>query len=120
VPTLALHAINGESAGNYQLIIRKLDAKRVSLFRETNWPFCKISCFAKQPVSHVSLFLIRNETVLFACFAILFTKFLNFSFKSSFIPPMPCYFCALTPMNIFYAAPDPAALDPAAPDPTLL
>jgi hypothetical protein len=93
----------------------KLDAKRVSLFRETNWPFRKISCFPKQPVSHVLLFLIRNETAHFACFAIFFTKFLYFSQKSSFIPSMSCYFWALTPIKNFYAAPDPAA-----PDPTLL
>jgi hypothetical protein len=53
----------------------KLYAKRVLLFCETNWPFRKISCFVKQLVSHVLLFLIQNETACFACFAILFTKF---------------------------------------------
>jgi hypothetical protein len=56
----------------------KLAAKLVSSFRKTNWPFREILCFAKRPVSHVSLFLIRNETARFTCFAILFRKFLNF------------------------------------------
>jgi hypothetical protein len=34
--------------------------------------------FAKLPVSHVSLFSIRNETAGFVCFATCFAKFLTF------------------------------------------
>jgi hypothetical protein len=44
------------SETRFAFCFAKLDAKRVLLFRETNCPFREISCFAKQPVLHVSFF----------------------------------------------------------------
>jgi hypothetical protein len=49
------------SETRFAFCFAKFGAKRVSLFRKTNWLFRKISCFAKQPVSHVSLFLVRSS-----------------------------------------------------------
>jgi hypothetical protein len=53
--------IRVSSKTRFAFCFAKLDTKRVSLFRETNWLFREISCFAKQPVSLVSLFLVRSS-----------------------------------------------------------
>jgi hypothetical protein len=55
------HAVRVSSETHFAFCFAKLGAKRVSLFRKTNWLFHEISCFAKQPVSHVSLFLVRSS-----------------------------------------------------------
>jgi hypothetical protein len=55
------HSSRVSSETRFAFCFAKLDAKRVSLFRETNWLFHEISCFAKQPVLHVSLFLVRSS-----------------------------------------------------------
>jgi hypothetical protein len=55
------------SENRFAFCFAKLDAKRVSLFRETNWPFRETASFAcfvifntKQSVSHVSQFFSQN------------------------------------------------------------
>jgi hypothetical protein len=50
------HRVSSET--RFAFCFAKLDVKRVPLFRETNWLFSEISCFAKQPVLHVSLFFL--------------------------------------------------------------
>jgi hypothetical protein len=49
------------SKTHFAFCFAKLNAKRVLLFRETNWLFRKFLCFAKQPVLPVSLFLVRSS-----------------------------------------------------------
>jgi hypothetical protein len=116
--TQPLHKLNELNRGlrvssetRFAFCFAKLDAKRVSLFRKTNWLFREISCFAKQSVLHVSLFLGRSyylrDNPIFT------SVYDNYSTTSVAGP------------HHFYAAPAPiknfdAVLDPAAPAPTLL
>jgi hypothetical protein len=59
--SFALSENRVSSKTRFAFCFTKLYAKRVLLFRETNWLFCEILCFAKQPVLNVSLFLVRSS-----------------------------------------------------------
>jgi hypothetical protein len=82
------------------------------LFRENNWLFHEISYFAKQPVSHVSLFLVRSSNL--SDNPIFTSVMINTTSVAG-----PHHFYAALIKN-FDAAPDPADPDMAAPTPTLL
>jgi hypothetical protein len=71
--------------------------------------FAKISCFAKQPVLHVSLFLVRSSYLRDNP---IFTSIYD-SYNQVAGPHH--FYAALAPIKNFDAAPDPAA-----PSPTLL
>jgi hypothetical protein len=64
-PPMQKHSqcIRVSSETRFAFCFVKLDAKQVLLFCETNWLFREISCFAKQPVLHVSLFLVRSSNL---------------------------------------------------------
>jgi hypothetical protein len=72
------------------------------IIRETNWLFREISCFAKQPVLHDSLFLVQSSYL-----------------RDNPIFTFMIITTSVTEQHHFYAAPAPiknfdAALDPAA------